>query len=202
MRLRSLPTVPLALLVACASPRSGPPSELATPNLEAAPLPQLAAPELPPVLPPPAPTSVGAFELVLPIAEEIAAAELGILEHLEGRSTLTFELARCRFTAAEPDAQDVPEDDCRSWNAETVHERSQRAIVVHPGAYEFVVQNRAYDRALGFWLRREDEPTLPIVAGGGAEAEGEARWNVELEPGRYVYSCPLSPTPDYVLIVR
>ena len=25
---------------------------------------------------------------------------------------------------------------------------------------------------------------------------------LELEPGEYVYSCPLNPTPDYRLIVK
>ena len=195
-------TLPVALLVACATPRSEPPAELASPMLEAAPVPELEAPELPPVLPTPPPTSVGAFEMLLPVAEELTAEELGLLEEGPDGLALRLELLPCRFAAAEPARTLDPSDACRATNGATVHERTQVALVVHPGTYELIVENNAFDRALGLWLRREDEPTLPIVAGGGAEMGAEARWSVELLPGRYLYSCPLSPTPDYVLIVR
>lgn len=202
MRLRPLVIAQLALMFSCASPRSEPPPELATPNLEAAPLPELEAPALPPVLPTPTPTAVGAFEMLLPVTEEVSAEELGLLTRAEGRLALTLDLAPCRFAAAEPETSTEPVSDCRAWNRVSAHDRTQRAIVVHPGTYEIVVRNEAFERGLGLWLRREDEPSLPVIAGGGANLDGEARWSVELTSGRYIYSCPLSPTPDYLLIVR
>ena len=195
-------TLTLALLMACAAPRSEPPPELSAPTLEAAPIPSLEAPELPPVLPPPPPTSVGAFEMLLPVALEVSAEELGLLEETPDGLALRLELLPCRFSGAEPNATFDTGDGCRSVNAASVHEREQIALVVHPGTYLFVVENNAFDRALGLWLRREDEPTLPLVAGGGAAMGSDAQWSVELHPGRYLYSCPLSPTPDYLLIVR
>jgi hypothetical protein len=202
MRASSLLNLPLALSMACASPRSEPPPDLAGPALAAAPIPDIEAPALPPVLPSPPPTSVGAFEMFLPVSREVSAEELGLLEEGATGLALRLELLPCRFAAAEPGLAVASDDACLRTNAATVHEREQAALVVHPGSYEFVVENNAFDRALGLWLRREDEPTLPVIAGGGATMGSEARWSVELRPGRYLYSCPLSPTPDYLLIVR
>jgi len=39
------------------------------------------------------------------------------------------------------------------------------------------------------------------VSGGGLTTGTTKDYEVELEPGEYLYSCPLNPTPDYKLIV-
>lgn len=165
-------------------------------------MPEFDAPELPPVLPPPPPHAFGASEMLLPVEREISAAELGILGSTPDGSQITLSLRRCSFAAAEPNWQAEPDSTCRLVNQGSVHLRTQQAIVVHPGEYEFVVENQAFDRGLGLWLRREDDPNIPVITGGGAALDGNNRWHAELLPGRYIYSCPLSPTPDYLMIVR
>jgi len=62
---------------------------------------------------------------------------------------------------------------------------------------------------LGFWVRNEDydwknplhKLTKTSVSGGGLTKGTTLDYEVELEPGEYVYSCPLNTTPDYRLIV-
>ena len=63
---------------------------------------------------------------------------------------------------------------------------------------------------MGFWLREAgyDEAnyikrlTMTSVSGGGLDTGKTKNYQVELEPGEYVYSCPLNPTPNYRLIVE
>lgn len=204
MRVNCLVSTLLCTLCACATPQSQPPRDLADPNLEAAPAPEFVAPELPPVLPAPTPTALAASEMLLTVSEEISAAEAGILSVEPGANRLNLTLGACRMEAAEPDwdAGEVDEDHCRAINRTTVHGRTARALVVHPGEYEFVVTNSAFERPLGLWLRREDDQNTPVLSGGGADFGENKSWTAELLPGRYIYSCPLSPTPDYLLIVR
>ena len=40
------------------------------------------------------------------------------------------------------------------------------------------------------------------VSGGGLGTGQTKDYEVELEPGEYLYSCPLNPTPDYRLVVK
>ncbi len=204
MRINCLVSTLLCALCACASPRSQPPPDLADPNLEAAPAPEFVAPELPPVLPAPTPTAIAASEMMLAVSQEVRAVDAGVLSVEAGANRLSLELNRCRFATAEPswDAGPVDADHCREINRATVPNRDAQALVVHPGEYEFVVRNSAFERPLGFWLRREDDPNTPVLTGGGAEFGQDRSWTAELLPGRYIYSCPLSPTPDYLLIVR
>jgi len=43
--------------------------------------------------------------------------------------------------------------------------------------------------------------TKTSVSGGGLKTGATQDYEVELEPGEYLYSCPLNPTPNYKLIV-
>jgi hypothetical protein len=62
---------------------------------------------------------------------------------------------------------------------------------------------------LGFWLREHDynwknpihKLTKVSVSGGGLVTGATQDYEGELEPGEYLYSCPLNPTPDYKLVV-
>ncbi|MFT5720097.1 MAG: hypothetical protein ACI9W6_000387 [Motiliproteus sp.] len=98
-------------------------------------------------------------------------------------------------------------EDCKQVNSDTAAARLQAVepMVLKPGKYLFRVTNQDVPYALGFWLRGEGlvgRATLPNVSGGGMTTGTTLEYEVELKPGRYLYSCPLNPTPDYRLVVR
>ena len=101
--------------------------------------------------------------------------------------------------------------DCVKINAKTGKDRLAKARVMKlkPGKYVFRVTNKNVPYPLGFWLRESgyDEAnyikrlTMTSVSGGGLDTGKTKDYRVELEPGEYLYSCPLNPTPDYKLVV-
>ncbi|WP_417614632.1 hypothetical protein [Oceanisphaera sp.] len=96
--------------------------------------------------------------------------------------------------------------DCDRINAETAVERlaQARTLELEPGRYIFRVHNRDVPYELGFWLRGAgllDRALLPGVSGGGLSMGTSRDYEIELEPGEYLYSCPLNTTPDYRLTV-
>ena len=102
--------------------------------------------------------------------------------------------------------------DCEAINAKTGAERLAEAKVLElkPGKYIFRVTNKNVPYELGFWLREPDydwrnplhKLTKTSVSGGGL-FEGQTQdYEVELEPGEYIYSCPLNPTPNYRIVVK
>ncbi|MDQ6969931.1 MAG: hypothetical protein Q9M16_05435 [Mariprofundus sp.] len=97
-------------------------------------------------------------------------------------------------------------DDCELLNARTAEQRLIKAQSLHlkAGDYVFRVSNRDVPYALGFWLRGAglSRFTLPTVAGGGIAMGHSRDYSIRLEAGEYHYSCPLNPTPDYILIVE
>jgi hypothetical protein len=97
--------------------------------------------------------------------------------------------------------------DCDAINAKTADQRvaSVKPMVLKPGKYIFRVTNKNVPYDLGFWLRGEGivgRATLPSVSGGGLSTGKTRDYEIELKPGKYVYSCPLNTTPDYKLIVK
>ncbi len=102
--------------------------------------------------------------------------------------------------------------DCDAINAKTGAARLARANVLElkPGRYVFRVTNKDVPYELGFWLREHDynwknplhKLTKLSVSGGGLKLGATQDYAVALEPGVYVYSCPLNTTPDYKLIVK
>lgn len=97
--------------------------------------------------------------------------------------------------------------DCEAINARTGKQRlaESKTVELKPGRYVFRVSNKNVPYELGFWLRGEsviDRARLPSVSGGGLTTGKTQDYAIELKPGRYVYSCPLNPTPDYMLIVK
>lgn len=101
--------------------------------------------------------------------------------------------------------------DCDEINARTGQERLAEATVLtlKPGNYVFRVTNKSVPYELGFWLREHDYDlsnplhrlTKTSVSGGGLLMGKTQDYEVTLEPGEYLYSCPLNTTPDYRLIV-
>jgi len=117
----------------------------------------------------------------------------------------------CQFLESENgvdhDFETSEKADCEAINARTADDRLDKAKVLElePGKTIFRVTNVDVPYTLGFWLRGDgviNRATLPSVSGGGLEPGATKDYEVELEPGEYVYSCPLNPTPDYKLVVK
>lgn len=72
------------------------------------------------------------------------------------------------------------------------------------GKYIFRVTNKNVPYPLGFWLRGAglQRITLPGISGGGLTTGNTKDYQIILKSGKYVYSCPLNPTPDYPIIVE
>ncbi len=142
-------------------------------------------------------------DLVL-AAEAVEDGYSPLARLVAGTWMLTLVQRPCVFAAAEPhnryDAESA--DDCRRINRERFDMRTQQVLRVPPGSYHITVVNQGVPRDVGFWLRPEDEPETTLAAGGGIGADAPATFELELEPGRYLYSCPLNPTPDYLLLVE
>ena len=97
--------------------------------------------------------------------------------------------------------------DCEAINDASGDERLAEAKVLNlkPGDYVFRVTNENVPYDLGFWLRGEgliNRATLPSVSGGGLSEGATKDYAITLEPGEYLYSCPLNPTLDYKIVVE
>jgi hypothetical protein len=94
-------------------------------------------------------------------------------------------------------------NDCARINKLTKGKRILRPLNLKPGKTIFRVTNKNVPYELGFWLRGQGlrRVTLPSVSGGGLHKGVTHDYVIDLEPGNYLYSCPLNPTPDYLLTV-
>ena len=149
------------------------------------------------------------------LAALLLAAELGPANAAEEPAVIELTQAACQFLESE-DGVDrgyttTKKADCDAINAATGAERVAAATVLElkPGKYVFRVTNRDVPYELGFWLRERDydwrnplhKLTKLSVSGGGLLTGATKDYEAELEPGEYLYSCPLNTTPDYLLIV-
>lgn len=102
--------------------------------------------------------------------------------------------------------------DCNIINAKTGKERLSKAMTLklRPGKYIFRVANKNVPYDLGFWLRDHDyqlfnplhKVTKTSVSGGGLKMGVSRDYTVTLKAGKkYIYSCPLNPTPNYTIMV-
>ncbi|MBT4890889.1 MAG: hypothetical protein HON65_15195 [Rhodospirillales bacterium] len=120
----------------------------------------------------------------------------------------------CQFVEAETKDQGFTSSkkaDCDAINAKTGEARLAEASVLtlKEGDYIFRVLNKNVSYPLGFWLREADydwknpihKLTKLSVSGGGLKTGVALDYKATLEPGEYLYSCPLNTTPDYRLIV-
>ncbi len=127
----------------------------------------------------------------------------------EAMETISLTQTRCQFIEAESVehhfAARSPQQ-CKAINAKTSVQRLKAAqpLRLKAGDYVFRVMNRDVSYELGFWLRGTGilRWSLPSISGGGIATGGVRDYAISLEPGEYRYSCPLNPTPDYVLIVE
>jgi len=115
----------------------------------------------------------------------------------------------CQFL--EPEGKDhqfktASANDCEKINKESGKERLKtvQPMKLKAGLYTFRVTNEDVPYPLGFWIRGVgfQRITLPSVSGGGLVTGNSKDYQITLKPGKYVYSCPLNPTPDYPVIVE
>jgi len=97
-------------------------------------------------------------------------------------------------------------EDCEVIHNQSGADRLAAAKVLElkPGKYIFRVTNKDVEYPLGFYLRGEsvlDKVRLPKVSGGGLDTGVTKDYEITLESGEYVYSCPLNSTLDYKLMV-
>ncbi len=94
--------------------------------------------------------------------------------------------------------------DCIQINKDTYGKRPFKALHLKAGRTVFRVTNNNVAYPLGFWVRGKGvgRLTLPSVSGGGLATGATKDYTIDLKPGKYLYSCPLNPTPDYPLIVE
>ena len=141
-----------------------------------------------------------------------AALTTGIALAGTAQAETVIELTQtgCQFVESEGvDHGYTPKtaDDCKEINAESGEDRATKAVTLRlkPGKHIFRVTNENVPYELGFWLRGDgliSRATLPSVSGGGLTQGVTKDYVVDLEPGEYLYSCPLNPTLDYKLVVE
>lgn len=101
---------------------------------------------------------------------------------------------------------------CVEINGKTGDKRLGEAKVLEleSGEHTFRVVNKNVPYELGFWLRSKGydwrnpvhKLTKISVSGGGLVQRMSKDYTVTLQPGEYVYSCPLNTRPDYKLVVK
>jgi len=131
------------------------------------------------------------------------------LPYAQAAEVITLTQSACQIIEVEADTVHFKADSadaCAAVNEKTGELRLQRAIALRlkAGDYIFRVSNRDVPYALGFWLRGAglSRYALPSTSGGGLHTGATKDYRVSLEAGEYRYSCPLNPTPDYLLIVE
>ena len=145
------------------------------------------------------PQVLRADELVLPIAETRDAATLSAWsESGTEPPTLRLTLRPCLL---EPFERWDGAASCAPLGAGGPQARSQRALRVPAGRLVLAVDNQT-DGEGGLWVRRDGDPSQTVLSAGGARRDGLTAYTLELSPGTYHVSCPLTPTPDYVLIAE
>lgn len=140
----------------------------------------------------------------------LALGALAPVQAADDARVITMTQIGCQFLESENGKnlgfKPSSAEECKKINASSGSKRLAEAkpLVLTPGKYTFRVTNSDVPYELGFWLRGSGlgRVTLPSVSGGGLTRGVSHDYVIELKPGNYVYSCPLNPTPDYVLVVK
>jgi len=139
----------------------------------------------------------------------IFASLLLIPSMLWATEVITLHQTACQFIEVEGGNKHYQASSytaCKSLNHKTGGARIEKSSTLRlkEGGYTFRVYNNDVPYVLGFWLRGEGlgRLTLPSTSGGGIQTGGFKDYFINLKAGKYIYSCPLNPTPDYKLIVE
>jgi len=144
------------------------------------------------------------------LAAGITLGALGSAQAQDDVTVIELTQTGCQFVESEGgvDHGYAPAEkaDCERINADTESSRigEENTLHLEPGKYIFRVTNADVPYMLGFYLRADslvDRAFLPSVSGGGLYEGVTQDYEIELEEGEYVYSCPLNITPDYKLVV-
>ena len=161
-------------------------------------------------------TATRSFAGLAAVALAAAVASGAQMASAEEATVIVLTQIPCQFIESENGVDHgfttTKKADCDAINARTGAERLATAKVLElkPGKYIFRVTNKNVPYDLGFWVREHDYNYLnPIhkltktsVSGGGLGLGETQDYEVDLEPGEYLYSCPLNTTPDYRLVVE
>ncbi len=161
-------------------------------------------------------TATRSFAGLAAVALAAAVASGAQMASAEEATVIVLTQIPCQFIESENGVDlgftTTKKADCDAINARTGAERLAKAKVLElkPGKYIFRVTNKNVPYDLGFWVREHDYNYLnPIhkltktsVSGGGLGLGETQDYEVDLEPGEYLYSCPLNTTPDYRLVVE
>ena len=161
------------------------------------------------------PTSIGTRYGVATVALAALVALGASQAPAEEAMVIDLTQVACQFLESENgvdhDFTTTKKADCDAINAKTGAERlaSAKVLELKPGKYIFRVTNKDVPYSLGFWVREPDydwrnplhKLTKTSVSGGGLALGTTKDYEVELEAGEYLYSCPLNPTPDYRIVV-
>ena len=94
---------------------------------------------------------------------------------------------------------------------ETPGQFETKSLELKPGKYQFDISNKDVDHEVAFFLQKESDKGSKefstALANSGLsktlkKGESGKTGVVELEKGTYVYSCPLNPTPHYIITVK
>ncbi|MFQ5846727.1 MAG: hypothetical protein ACE5IQ_03525 [Candidatus Methylomirabilales bacterium] len=137
----------------------------------------------------------------------LASSEPFIKTQGNGVTIVTLTQTPCLFLESEENPQAYTsrkKADCVEINRKTAGERTFKPLHLKAGRYIFRVTNKNVPYELGFWLRGQGvgRLTLPSVSGGGLVTGKTQDYAVTLVKGKYYYSCPLNPTPNYPLTVE
>ena len=150
-------------------------------------------------------------KFVSPIAFVVS---MHLTSFVEAAEIIELTQTGCQFL--EPEGTDhqfktSKKSDCDKINDKTAKERlsNSKVMKLKPGEYIFRVSNKNVSYELGFWFRHSDydwrnpinKVTKTSVSGAGLTTGKSRDYKVTLEPGDYIYSCPLNTTPDYRLQV-
>jgi len=142
----------------------------------------------------------------------VALATFGFVGSASAEDAQIIELTQvnCQFVESENGTnhgfESTEKADCEAIHEQSGEERlaAAKTIELKPGKYIFRVTNQNVEYPLGFYVRGAsllDKARLPKVSGGGLELGVTKDYEITLEEGEYVYSCPLNSTLDYKLNV-
>lgn len=151
------------------------------------------------------PTFARPTERTLKITRQVDSIVKGWTAKGKNGRFITHLLQRpCMFEQSEPgrrfDAHSKTA--CTRINSETRSERGQTVLKLPSGTHEFVVSSQDVPYELGFWIRDVRYPGVALAQGGGILPGVSKTYVLDLKPGRYLYACPLNPTPDYFIVVE
>lgn len=186
----SAPRIPMAADAGLAGP-SAPPEATPVDDPPPAPLPDAPIVRAPDAM-------LLASETVLNGLEEGIVTSDG-----EGGWSWSLTMAGCALLPLEVAPPDPGSATCARFAQEAFDDRRHRPLEVPAGQHTITLTNtHAASRGdAGLWIRALDRPSETALTAGGAAPGRSVAYRVTLGAGVYRISDPVSPSPDYLLVV-